>query len=165
MRKVVAGFLWLVALAIVGTVLYTRVVDRYQRDGTVQVDVLAAPVRVVRDGPGHSLHPRRVPRRCAARPGLGHGQDRGFQLEVQRDLSSGRLAELVGESALETDIDRRLAGTAGRPPPGGMLAPLTGASTNSTWRGSNAYIANQGDERQFGFGSSASTRALDTRRT
>jgi len=153
MRKIVVGGLWLVALAIVGAVLWTRVVDRYQRDGTLELAILSAPVRVVRDGQG-------IPYIFAASlddairaQGWVTAQDRGFQLEFERYLSSGRLAELVGESALKADVELRLAGTArhGRRQ-AEMLAPADRRFYELYLEGVNAYIANQGHEQQFGFG-------------
>ena len=112
MRRIFVGVLWLVALAIVGLVLYTRVVDRYQRDGTVRLAGLSAPVRVIRDEQGIPyLHAESLDDVIRAQ-GWVTAQDRGFQLEFERYLSSGRLAELVGESALAADIELRLVGTA-----------------------------------------------------
>lgn len=153
MRKLLLAGLWLVALAIVGTVLWTRIVDRYQRDGTLQVDILSAPVRVVRDDQG-------VPYIYAASlddairaQGWVTAQDRGFQLEFERYLSSGRLAELVGESALEADIELRLAGTRRHGErQAAMLAPADRRFYELYLEGVNAYVAAQGHERQFGFG-------------
>ena len=40
--------------------------------------------------------------------GFAHAQDRWFQMDLARRLSAGRLAELVGDAALETDRRNRL---------------------------------------------------------
>ena len=112
MRRVLAVVLWLVALAIVVAAVASRFVDRYQRDGTLQLSILSAPVRVFRDGQGIPyLHAQSLDDAIRAQ-GWVTAQDRGFQLEFERYLSSGRLTELVGESALKADIEVRLAGTA-----------------------------------------------------
>jgi len=153
MRRIFVGVLWLVALAIVGLVLYTRVVDRYQRDGTVRLAGLSAPVRVIRDEQGIPyLHAESLDDVIRAQ-GWVTAQDRGFQLEFERYLSSGRLAELVGESALAADIELRLVGTArhGRRQ-AAMLAPADRRFYELYLEGVNAYIASQGHEQQFGFG-------------
>jgi penicillin amidase len=153
MRKVAVAGLWLVALAIVGLVLYTRVVDRYQRDGTLQFAALSAPVRVVRDGQGIPYIFAASLEDAIRAQGWVTAQDRGFQLEFERYLSSGRLAELVGDSALAADIELRLVGTArhGRRQ-AEMLAPADRRFYELYLEGVNAYIASQGREHQFGFG-------------
>ncbi|MDH5254279.1 MAG: penicillin acylase family protein [Gammaproteobacteria bacterium] len=153
MQRVVAGFLWVIALAIVGTVLYTRVVDRYQREGTLQLKVLSAPVRVVRDGQGIPYIFAQSLDDAIRAQGWVTAQDRGFQLEFERYLSSGRLAELVGESALAADIELRLAGTRRHGErQAAMLAPADRRFYELYLEGVNAYVAKQGHERQFGFG-------------
>jgi len=40
--------------------------------------------------------------------GFAHAQDRFFQMDLARRMSSGRLAELVGDAALDTDARQRL---------------------------------------------------------
>jgi penicillin amidase len=71
--------------------------------GTIQVDGLQAEVTVVRDSWG-------VPHVYASNShdlflaqGYVHAQDRFWQMEFWRRAGSGRLAEILGESALETD--------------------------------------------------------------
>ena len=74
-----------------------------QTRGTLQVPGLQAPVTVIRDRWG-------VPHIYASNPhdlffaqGYVHAQDRFWQMEFWRRLSSGRLAEVLGKSALPTD--------------------------------------------------------------
>jgi penicillin amidase len=71
--------------------------------GTVAVSGIEAPLRIVRD-------PRGIPHVFAAHEadayfGLGyvHGQDRLWQLELDRRLASGQLAEIFGADALPRD--------------------------------------------------------------
>ncbi len=86
MRKLLVGGLWLVALAIVGAVLWTRVADRYQRDGTLELAILSAPVRVIRDEQGIPyIHAASLDDALRAQ-GWVTAQDRGFQLEFERYL-------------------------------------------------------------------------------
>jgi penicillin amidase len=153
MRRFLAGSLWLVALTLVAAVLYTRFVDRYQRDGALKLAILSAPVHVVRDEQGIPyIHAASLDDAIRAQ-GWVTAQDRGLQLEFERYLSSGRLAELVGESALQADIELRLAGTArhGRRQ-AEMLAPADRHFYELYLEGLNAYIADQARESQFGFG-------------
>ncbi len=153
MRRIIVGSLWLLALAIVGLVLYTRLVDRYQMDGTLELAILTAPVRIVRDEQGIPyIHAATLDDALRAQ-GWVTAQDRGFQLEFERYLSSGRVTELVGESALQTDIELRLAGTArhGRRH-AALLAPADRHFYAVYLEGVNAYIATRAGERQFGFG-------------
>jgi penicillin amidase len=152
MRQILVGGLWLVALAIVGAAVATRFVDRYQSAGTLQLAVLSAPVRVIRDDQGIPYIYAESLDDAIRAQGWVTAQDRGFQLEFERYLSSGRLTELVGESALKTDIELRLAGTSrhGRRQ-AEMLAPADRRFFELYLEGVNAYIAGQSHERQFGF--------------
>ncbi len=118
MRRILVGGLGLLALALVlalvSALVYSRLVDRYQTDGTLQLAILTAPVRIVRDEQGIPyIHAANLDDALRAQ-GWVTAQDRGFQLEFERYLSSGRLTELVGESALATDIELRLAGSSTR---------------------------------------------------
>ncbi|MFW6115424.1 MAG: penicillin acylase family protein [Chloroflexota bacterium] len=74
-----------------------------QVDGSARVDGLRAPVTVLRDSWG-------VPHIYASNAhdlfftqGYVHAQDRFWQMEFWRRAGSGRLAEILGESALEND--------------------------------------------------------------
>lgn len=153
MRKTVVGGLWLFAIALVALVLYTQVIDRYQRDGTLQLAILSAPVRIVRDDQGIPYIFAESLDDAIRAQGWVTAQDRGFQLEFERYLSSGRLAELVGESALKADIELRLAGTRRHGErQAAMLAPADRRFYELYLEGLNAYIADQRHEQQFGFG-------------
>lgn len=109
---------WLIALAIGvtllsltagGLLLWLRS-SLPQVDGTIDVQGIAAPVRIARDVHG-------VPHISAgslddALFGLGyaHAQDRLWQMEFQRRLGSGRIAELVGVKAIDLDKMLRTVG-------------------------------------------------------
>jgi acyl-homoserine lactone acylase PvdQ len=80
--------------------------------GTIQLDGLQAPVQVLRDARG-------VPNIYAANmhdlffaQGYVHAQDRFWQMDFWRHIGSGRLAEMFGESQLETDTFLRTLGWA-----------------------------------------------------
>lgn len=75
-----------------------------QLDGEVAVKGLAAPVEVVRDPEGVPHLFARDDRDAAFALGYAHAQDRLWQMEYQRRIAKGRLAEIFGERAY--DIDR-----------------------------------------------------------
>ncbi len=71
--------------------------------GTLQIDGLEAPVQIMRDS-------NAVPHIFAANDedayfalGFVHASDRLLQMEMQRIVAAGRLAELIGESGLRLD--------------------------------------------------------------
>jgi penicillin amidase len=81
-----------------------------QTDGSLTVPGLTAPVEVVRDRWG-------VPHIYAASAhdlffaqGFVHAQDRLWQMELNRRTATGRLSELFGEVALDTDRAARTFG-------------------------------------------------------
>jgi len=81
-----------------------------QTDGAIQASGLRAEVTVVRDRWG-------IPHIYAANThdlffaqGYVHAQDRFWQMEFWRRIGSGRLAEVLGESALESDRFIRTVG-------------------------------------------------------
>jgi len=74
-----------------------------QIEGTAQADGLQAEATVIRDSWG-------IPHIYASNPhdlffaqGYAHAQDRFWQMEFWRRIGSGRLAEILGESALDSD--------------------------------------------------------------
>src|SRR5690606_15551117 len=79
-------------------------------DGTIDVAGLHQPVEIVRDTDG-------IPHIYAANEadayfalGFVHAQDRLFQMEMQRRVGAGRLAEAIGPAGLSTDRFMRLLG-------------------------------------------------------
>ncbi|MBN8280477.1 MAG: penicillin acylase family protein [Gammaproteobacteria bacterium] len=153
MRKVLLGVLGVLVLGVGALAVATRYVDRYQHDGTARLPVLKAPVRVVRDEQGIPYIFAATLDDALRAQGWVTAQDRGFQLEVERYLASGRLAELVGESALSSDIELRLAGIARHARrQAAILAPADRRFIELYLEGLNAYVATRADERQFGFG-------------
>ena len=77
-------------------------------NGTLSIAGLSHPVVIERDAMGVALI-RAENRIDAARAtGFLHAQDRFFQMDLMRRMASGELAELVGESALPIDRERRI---------------------------------------------------------
>ncbi|MGK9169727.1 penicillin acylase family protein [Inquilinus limosus] len=134
--------LMLLLLVLAGAGLWWLRTGVPPESGTVSLDGLSAPVRIYRDGHG-------IPTIFAETDGdayfaLGwlHAQDRLWQMELQRRVGAGRLAELVGDSGLRMDKFMRILGiyrlaeadVAG-------LSPETRAALDRYAAGVNAWIA------------------------
>ncbi|MET0287433.1 MAG: penicillin acylase family protein [Polyangiales bacterium] len=109
--KWVLAMLGVVAASIAGVYTFARrAVPDYE--GVVNVDGLLQPLELVRDE--HAIPHVFASTVEDAYFGLGfaHAQDRMLQLELARRLASGRLAEIAGEAALESDRTFRTLGFA-----------------------------------------------------
>ena len=87
-----------------------------RRDGVLSVPGLAAPVAIVRDRFGVPHITAASDRDLYFAQGFVHAQDRLFQMDVERRLARGELAELFGEKALPADRLFRHLGFAARAP-------------------------------------------------
>ncbi len=103
------GFFGMLALFVAGTTIALRG-SMPHLDGTIEVEGVSAPVRIVRDREG-------VPHITAqsrndALFGLGfvHGQDRLWQMDFQRRTIQGRLSEVAGSATLIADTYLRTLG-------------------------------------------------------
>lgn len=144
-RAAIALVVTVVVIALVVAVGATTVVRRSfpQRDGTLTLAALTAPVTVRRDAQG-------VPQIYAddaddlfTAQGFVHAQDRFFEMDLRRHLTAGRLSELVGEDATALDTDKvvRTLGwrrVAERELP--LLAPDTRRYLQDYANGVNAYL-------------------------
>ena len=81
-----------------------------QTDGSLRVSGLEAPVEIVRDrwGVPH-IYANSLPDLFFAQ-GFVHAQDRLWQMEVNRRTATGRLSEIFGDVALDTDRLTRTLG-------------------------------------------------------
>jgi penicillin G amidase len=109
--RFLAGVVLLLALAAAGACLYLHR-SLPQLEGEARVAGLKAAVEVIRDKEG-------VPHLFAASErdawfavGYVHAQDRLWQMEFQRRVAQGRLAEFIGEKAFDTDRLMRTLGIA-----------------------------------------------------
>ena len=81
-----------------------------QTSGELELPGLAAPVTVVRDEHGiPQLYGDSVADLMRAQ-GFVHAQERFWEMDVRRHVTSGRLSELFGESTVETDAFIRTLG-------------------------------------------------------
>ncbi|RPI54335.1 MAG: penicillin acylase family protein, partial [Chloroflexi bacterium] len=110
--------------------------------GEIQVAGLEAPVEVVRDGWGVPHIYAETSHDLFFAQGYVHAQDRFWQMDFWRHIGSGRLAELFGESQLESDRFLRTFGWARVAAQElGQLDPESLAILEAYTQGVNAYLA------------------------
>jgi penicillin amidase len=81
--------------------------SRPQTGGSIAMHGLSSPVTIVRDAGGVPTITAANRRDLAFALGFVHGQERFFQMDLQRRAAAGELAELVGAKALRVDEDHR----------------------------------------------------------
>ncbi|MGA8256106.1 MAG: penicillin acylase family protein [Nocardioides sp.] len=112
-----------------------------QTSGTIAVPGLSAEVQVVRDQHGIPQIYADTTEDLMYAQGFVHAQERFFEMDVRRHATAGRLAELFGEDALETDVLVRTMGwrrVAEREVP--LLDPDTRVALDAYAKGVNAYL-------------------------
>ncbi|MEP9362220.1 penicillin acylase family protein [Nocardioides sp. CN2-186] len=135
----VALVLLLIACLVTAVVLVRRPFP--QTTGTIDVPGLVGTVEVVRDAHGiPQLYGDSMDDLMRAQ-GYVHAQDRFFEMDVRRHATAGRLAEMFGEDALESDeyvrtmgwrrvAERELA----------LVSPETRSALQAYADGVNAYL-------------------------
>ena len=111
-------------------------------DGEAAVTGISAPVEIVRDPEGVPHIFAKDERDGWFAMGYVHAQDRLWQMEFQRRVAQGRLAEFIGERAYDTD---RLMRTLGIAPMAARIAARLDAETRAHLEayaaGVNAFVA------------------------
>jgi penicillin amidase len=104
---------WLLAgvvtLTIIAFVTVTRI-NQYQSDGQLHVDALQNPVEVIRDEKGMAYIRAENLLDAIKAQGFITAQDRLFQMQLTKVLVQGRLAEVFGEAARDSDLLQRTLG-------------------------------------------------------
>ena len=109
----VAGFAaLLVVVTLVAILLWYRQASLPVHEGTFIVAGLQQPVRIERDAHGIPNIVAATERDATFALGYVHAQDRLWQMEINRRVAAGRLAEVLGEPALDTDKFLRTIGIA-----------------------------------------------------
>lgn len=103
------GLLGLVLLAAAGG-YWWLLQSLPELDGEIVVDGLDEPVTITRDRHGIPHIEATTFENAVFAQGFAHAQDRLWQMEFQRRVGAGRLAEIVGEPALPADRFMRLLG-------------------------------------------------------
>jgi penicillin amidase len=133
-----------VLLLVVGLVTFVVLARRPlpQTSGTLELPGLSAEVEVVRDEHGiPQLYGDTVEDLMRAQ-GYVHAQERFFEMDVRRHATAGRLAEMFGEDALESDLYVRTMGwrrVAEREL--ALIRPDTRAALEAYADGVNAFLA------------------------
>jgi penicillin G amidase len=106
LRSVAVG---LIVIAVIAFSIGWRLLagSRPRANGRVTVQGLSAPVTIVRDADGVPTITARNRRDLAFALGFVHGQERFFQMDLQRRDAAGELAALVGKAALKVDENHR----------------------------------------------------------
>src|SRR5215469_13515925 len=135
-------FLLVVVLAAAGYLFYVAHSALPQLDGRLELAGLTSRVRVTRDSHG-------VPTIEAANledlffaQGFVTAQDRLWQMDMMRRVSSGELSEIIGGDTLAIDREQRILGLrAAATKSIGMASPRDRQYFDAYARGVNAYIA------------------------
>jgi penicillin amidase len=143
---VAVAALLVVVLGVVAVLAVTWVRRPFPKtDGEIKVPGLVGKVDVIRDGHGIPQIYADTPDDLFRAEGFVHAQDRFFEMDMRRHITSGRLSELVGKSGLETDrvirtLGWRRVAEAELP----TLKPETRRYLQAYADGVNAYIKQQG---------------------
>jgi penicillin amidase len=148
MRKFVKwiAFTLLAALLLLTAgLLWYRSASQPQIDGTLRLQGLTAAVDVVRDAAGVPHIYAQSAADAYFALGFVHAQDRLWQLEMNRRIPAGRMAEVLGPKALPTDRFLRTLGVRRNAERiVAQLAPETHAILDAYASGINAYLATRG---------------------
>ena len=133
--------LLILVLGLLVVLVWYRSASQPQIDGTIKLTGPGASIEIVRDANG-------VPHIYAKSTGdayfaLGfvHAQDRLWQMELNRRIPAGRMAEILGPSALATDRFLRTLGVRKNAEAIlANLAPDTRAALDAYANGVNAYL-------------------------
>ncbi len=141
-----AGILGLVLILLLGSVAtfatYTIRRSFPQVSGSITLPGLSAPVQVVRDGLGVPTIYADTLADLSFAQGFVHAQDRFWEMDVRRHITSGRLSEMFGASQVPTDAFLRTLGWRRIAEQElGLLTPRSRMILDSYAAGVNAYLA------------------------
>jgi penicillin amidase len=102
--------LLLLLICLAAAFLWYRQASLPQMDGAVRLAGLAAPVDIVRDAEGIPHIYAKTSEDAYFALGFVHAQDRLWQMEMNRRIAAGRMAEVLGPGALDTDRFLRTLG-------------------------------------------------------
>src|SRR5216684_1861143 len=142
-RRILAGLLLLLLILGAASYLYLRS-SLPQIEGRVAVPGIKAEVTIARDSDGVPLISAADDEDAAFGLGYAHAQDRLFQMELMRRNGAGRLAEIFGAAALDTDRQMRVLGIyrlaeAELP----LLSPPVRRGIEAYTAGVNAFLASR----------------------
>ncbi len=139
----------MIALIVAGFVVFTIQRSFPQLEGTVAVEGLGHDVEVQRDVLGIPTISARDTDDLFFAQGYVHAQDRFWEMDFRRHVTSGRLSELFGESQLPTDRFLRTLGwreVAAQEVE--ALEPTVASYYDAYAAGVNAYLADHDGRRR-----------------
>ncbi len=101
--RLTIALLAIVVVAAGGLLTWVTVPALPQRSGEIRLPTLDAPVVVARDSAGIAHITATTPHDLFLAQGYVHAQERLWQMEIWRRIAAGRLSEVLGEAALDTD--------------------------------------------------------------
>jgi len=132
----------LVAVAVLAVVTVRKPFP--DREGTVQLAGLDADVTVLRDDHGIPQVYADTAEDLFLAQGYVHAQDRFFEMDFRRHVTAGRLAELVGDAALDTDkFVRTMGWRRVAEQELTRVSPATRRYLDAYARGVNAYVGDR----------------------
>lgn len=142
-RKV-AAVLVLLLLVLILTMLWYRSASQPQIDGSMRLEGIQATVEIVRDAEGIPHIYAKSAEDAYFALGFVHAQDRLWQLELNRRIPAGTMAEILGPNALDADRFLRTLGVRRNAEKIlANLSPDTRAALDAYARGINAWLANR----------------------
>ncbi|WP_456695245.1 penicillin acylase family protein [Aeromicrobium sp. P5_D10] len=106
MRRILIGLVGLLTVLLVAGAVFSFVTVRKSfpdTTGAVQIAGIKTDVTVKRDGLGIPQIYADTSEELFLAQGYVHAQDRFYEMDFRRHVTAGRLAELVGDAALDTD--------------------------------------------------------------
>ena len=140
--KALAWLVFVVVTAIGAAAVWYRSVSQPQIDGRLQLQGLKAAVDIVRDAEDIPHIYAQSAEDAYFALGFVHAQDRLWQLDMNRRIAAGRLAEVLGPNAVGADRFLRTLGVYRNAQAiVEHLAPESRAALDAYARGINAYLA------------------------
>jgi len=147
MRRLLKASAWLLIaalLAFAAALIWFRVASQPAIDGRLQLRGLQSSVDIVRDAEDIPHIYAQTAEDAYFALGFVHAQDRLWQLEMNRRIAAGRLAEVLGPKALNTDRFLRTLGVYRNAQAILQnLAPESKKALDAYASGINAYLANR----------------------
>ncbi|MDB5761760.1 MAG: penicillin acylase family protein [Herminiimonas sp.] len=133
-----------VVLSLAVALIWYRSASQPQIDGRLQLAGPRAPIDIVRDAEGIPHIYAQSARDAYFALGFVHAQDRLWQLELNRRIAAGRMAEILGPDAVNADRFLRSLGVHRNAEAIlANLSPETRDALESYAKGINAYLANR----------------------
>ena len=105
-----AAFALLLVVGLLGAFLWYRMASQPTHEGTMSVAGLQMPVTIARDGVAVPYIDAQTEPDALFALGFVHAQDRLWQMTFNRRIAQGRIAEIAGPGALDTDKFLRTLG-------------------------------------------------------